>query len=119
MRHGRQRPPIPPLWHVFTTQWLGVSPQVSRRWWDAVIRADWSRATALRSMVLTHNALARRPEQLLQCYQQAMCPRELIAGLEDLHKEQVLDPATARVIEAAVLRKTDRDGVWKDTSGAR
>src|SRR5262249_48622964 len=94
-----RRDPAPVLWACFCTAWLHLPDREADQWWQAVRRSGWSRAIALRSMVLCQAALAHDWRQVLRLYQDTMGPGELVAGLEDLITERVLAPGLGRRIE--------------------
>jgi hypothetical protein len=54
----RHRETAPVLWTCFCHDWLQLSASMTGLWWQALQRARWSRAVALRSMVQYQTALA-------------------------------------------------------------
>ena len=39
------RHPVPPLWRTLA-HFLDLAPGLERRWWEAVVRARWSRTAS-------------------------------------------------------------------------
>src|SRR5215472_7534940 len=108
-----RRDQAPPLWGVFCEEWLLLPRNKLEQWWQALTQARWSRAVELRSMVQCQNALATDWRQVMRLYEGTMAPKALLEGLEDLIKEGVMAPLTARRIEDKVLAQTNTEGRWK------
>jgi len=83
-------------------------------WWQAVQRSRWTRATALRSMVLCQAAVASEWQQIERAYQTALAPEALMAGIEDLVTERRLTRRDAVALEEAIFQRTGTDGHWKE-----
>jgi len=109
----REQPP--PVWTVCWQGWLQLSRTKTEQWWQALSASHWSRAQALRSMVLTQSALATRLDHVWQLSTNAMGPGELIRALEALIQEGRLSPVQGRRLEESVLQRTDVRGPWQGT----
>ena len=64
-------------------EWLSLSVSHTTLWWQALTRARWSRAVALRSLIQWQSALATDWQPLLRLDEETMTPAALIAVLED------------------------------------
>jgi hypothetical protein len=110
---SREQAPI--LFTCFCGDWLRLPVPLTALWWQALQRARWSRAVALRSLVLCQTALATDWQHLLHLYEDTMTPAALILVLEELVAENLLSPLPARRIEEHVLTTTNQHGQWKGT----
>jgi hypothetical protein len=113
-----RRETAPVLWGCFCCEWLHLSATKTEQFWTALTAAHWSRAVAVRSMVLAQSALATDWREVVRLYEGSMAPGALIATLEDLIKEERLSPLVARRIEEHVLHQTGPRGQWKGDTHA-
>ena len=111
-RHGRlRRPPPPPFWSHLCVDWLGLSWMQRVRWWDALRRAQWSRAVELRTALLCDDVLGQTPAVLEHLVRHTVNPRVLISTVEDLVREGGrLTRAQANRVEEAILWHTTAAG---------
>jgi hypothetical protein len=107
-----RREASPLFWTFLCDEFFGLSRQQAEQWWHALQRARWSRPVALRGIILCRAALGERQGSLHHFVTENFTPSVLIHVLEDLIRERLLAPATARQIEEAVLAKTHVSGLW-------
>jgi hypothetical protein len=112
MRFRQRREESPLFWSAWCHEFLCLSRQQTDAWWGALSRARWSRAVELRSVFLCRAALGQGQGSVRHFVTTNIAPPVLIAALEDLIHERLLDPATARQLEEAVLAKTHKSGLW-------